>query len=472
MPKSEVPKSRAPQAAAALRDRARAAVSLRRARGGDSGPEEEEERRAPRRPRRLAGVYRYLAIVGPGLIVANAGNDAGGVFTYTNTGSKYGLGLLWTFIPILIALIVTQEMVARIGTVTGKGLMDLIRERFGVRWTLFVSVVVLVANGGTVLAEFIGVAGAMGLLGVRKEVAVPVAALLITVVVLRANRKLVERIFLALGLAFVSYIITAITVHPDWGAVARALAPTLDHPAVNPGQTPYTTDVITLIGTTITPYMQLFLQSSIVDKGTSEKELRFARADVITGSVFAQMVAGFIVITTATTLFAHGCVQGTCFPGNDLGSTSDAALALQPLAGEHAKQLFAVGLLGASLLAAAVLPLSTAFVICEAFGAERSVQRRFREAPLFFTLFLGIVVVGAGVVLLIGEGSLTKVAIATQTLDGILLPILLVFILILANDRRLLGRHGNRLFNNVIAGALTLVLTGLTGYLVLTPFLP
>ena len=461
MPKSPAPR----RAAVALRERARAAVTSRR-------PGGEDERRAPRPPRRLAGVYRYLAIVGPGLIVANAGNDAGGIFTYTNTGSKYGVGLLWTFIPVLVALIVTQEMVARLGTVTGKGLMDLIREHFGVRWTLFVSAVVLVANGGTVLAEFIGVAGAMGLLGVRKEVAVPLAALLITLVVLRANRKLVERVFLVLGLAFVSYIITAITVHPDWGAVARALIPHLDHQDVNPAQTPYTTDVITLIGTTITPYMQLFLQSSIVDKGTSEKELRFARADVITGSVFAQMVAGFIVITAATTLFAHGCVGGTCFPGNDLSSTSDAALALQPLAGEHAKQLFAVGLLGASLLAAAVLPLSTAFVICEAFGAERSVQRSFREAPLFFTLFLGIVVIGAGAVLIIAEASLTKVAIATQTLDGILLPVLLIFILVLANNRRLLGRHRNRLLNNVVAGGLTLVLTALTGYLVVSTVLP
>lgn len=421
---------------------------------------------------RFAGLWRYLAVVGPGLIVANAGNDAGGVFTYTQTGSKYGLGLLWTFIPILIALIVTQEMVARLGTVTGKGLMDLIREKFGIRWTLFVSAVVVVANGGTVLAEFIGVAGALGLLGVAKEVAVPVAAFVITFLVLRANRRIVERVFLALGLAFVSYVITALMVHPDWGAVAHAFVPTFDHAPVQPGATPYTTDLITLIGTSITPYMQLFLQSSIVDKGTSERELKYVRADVISGSVFAMAVAAFIVITTSATLFSHGCVGGTCFPGNDLQSTKDAALALQPLAGEHAEQLFAVGLLGASLLAAAVLPLSTAFVVCEAFGAERSVQRRFSEAPLFFTLFLGILVVGAGAVLFIAEGSLTTVALQTQTLDGILLPVLLVCILVLANDRRLLGRHRNKLAHNAVAGLLTVVLTGLTATLVLGQFLP
>ena len=421
---------------------------------------------------RFAGLWRYLAVLGPGLIVANAGNDAGGVFTYTQTGSKYGLGLLWAFIPILIALIVTQEMVARLGTVTGKGLMDLIRERFGVRWTLFVSAVVVVANGGTVLAEFIGVAGALGLLGVRKELAVPAAAFVITFLVLRANRRMVERVFLSLGLAFVSYIITAVMVHPDWGAVAHALVPTFDHARVQSDATPYTTDLITLIGTSITPYMQLFLQSSIVDKGTSERDLRYARADVISGSIFAMAVAAFIVITTSSTLFSHGCVGDSCFPGNDLKSTQDAALALQPLAGEHAKQLFAVGLLGASLLAAAVLPLSTAFVVCEAFGAERSVQRRFSEAPLFFTLFLGILVVGAGAVLFIAEGSLTTVAVQTQTLDGILLPVLLVFILVLANDRRLLGRHRNRLANNVVAGLLTGVLTALTAVLVLGQFVP
>jgi NRAMP (natural resistance-associated macrophage protein)-like metal ion transporter len=457
-----MPKLRAPRAPAALRDRARAAADARVAR--------REERARSARVSRFAGLWRYLAVLGPGLIVANAGNDAGGVFTYTQTGSKYGFGLLWAFIPILVALIVTQEMVARLGTVTGKGLMDLIRERFGVRWTLFVSVVVVIANGGTVLAEFIGVAGALGLLGVSKDIAVPAAAFLITFLVLRANRRLVERVFLALGLAFISYIVTAVTVHPDWTGVAHALIPTFDHSPVQGGSTPYTTDLITLIGTSITPYMQLFLQSSIVDKGTSEKELKYARADVIGGSFFAMAVAAFIVITTATTLFAHGCVNGSCFPGNDLSSTQDAALALQPLAGEHAKQLFAVGLLGASLLAAAVLPLSTAFVICEAFGAERSVQRKYREAPLFFTLFLGIVVIGAGAVLFIAEDSLTKVAVQTQTLDGILLPVLLVFILVLANDRRLLGRHRNRLPNNVIAIALTTVLTVLTAVLVLGQF--
>jgi Mn2+/Fe2+ NRAMP family transporter len=438
-----------PPQTTALRRRAEEAVAARR------------ERRAHHR--RFGGVRRYLAIIGPGLIVANAGNDAGGIFTYSNTGAKYGLHLLWTFIPILIALIVTQEMVARLGCVTGKGLMDLIRERFGVRWTLFASVVVIVANGGTVLAEFAGIGGALGLLGVPLPVAVLGSAAMLAILVLRANRRLVERVFLAMGLTFVSYIVTAFMVHPRWGDVAHALVvPTLSHPPLKPGATSYTTDVITLIGTTITPYMQLFLQSSIVDKGTSEKELNYARADVISGSTFAVMVAMFIVITTAYTLFPHG------FAGQDLSSAADAAQALRPLAGDHATQLFAVGLLGASLLAAAVLPLSTAFVVCEAFGAERSVQSRFGEAPLFFVLFILLLLTGAVTVALLGPGSITAVAIGTQTLDGVLLPVLLVFILILANDRRLLGRYRNGPVNNVIAGALTVVLSALTAYLVVT----
>ncbi len=439
-----------PPQTAALRRKAEEAIAARR------------ERRAAH-PRRFAGARRYLAIIGPGLIVANAGNDAGGVFTYSNTGSKYGLNLLWTFVPILVALIVTQEMVARLGCVTGKGLMDLIRERFGVRWTLFASVVVIVANGGTVLAEFAGIGGALGLLGVPLPVAVLGAAAMLAILVLRANRRLVERVFLAMGLTFVSYIVTAIMVHPRWGDVAHALVvPTLSHPPLRPGATSFTTDVITLIGTTITPYMQLFLQSSIVDKGTSEKELNYARADVISGSTFAVMVAMFIVITTACTLFPHG------FAGQDLSSAADAAQALRPLAGAHATQLFAVGLLGASLLAAAVLPLSTAFVVCEAFGAERSVQSRFGEAPLFFMLFMLLLLTGAVTVALLGPGSIAAVAIGTQTLDGVLLPVLLVFILILANDRRLLGRYRNGPVNNAIAGALTVVLSGLTAYLVLS----
>jgi Mn2+/Fe2+ NRAMP family transporter len=302
-------------------------------------------------------------------------------------------------------------------------------------------------------------------------VAVLGAAALIGIVVMRGNRRIVERIFLALGLTFISYIVTAFTVGPHWGEIARsAVVPDLTHQSSVPSGA-YIVDVIALIGTSITPYMQLFLQSSIVDKGTGEKDLKLVRSDVISGSVFAVIVAMFIVITTSATLFAPSAAYPNGLAGIGVGSAQQAASALAPLAGVHAQQLFAVGLVGASLLAAAVLPLSTAFVICEAFGAERSVQRSFAEAPLFFTLFLGLLVFGAGIMLIPGV-PVAGVAIGTQTLDGILLPIMLVFIIILANDRRLLGRRSNGPVNNVIAVGLATVLTLLTAILVLSTIFP
>ncbi len=403
---------------------------------------------------RQSRLWRYLLILGPGIIVANAGNDAGGIFTYSNIGAKYGFSLLWTLIPTTISLIVVQEMVARLGAVTGKGLMDLIRERFGVRWTMFAVITVLAANGATMLAEFAGVAGGFGLLGVPRWIAIPVSAVVLAVVVLRGTRPIVERIFLALGLAFLSYFATAILVHPDWRVVTASLVDVGSTHAGTSTQT-YIADVIALIGTSITPYMQLYLQSSVVEKGTPLREYAYIRFDVITGSIFAELVAGFIIITAGVTLFANG------FAGKGVASATDAAQALIPLAGSHAGQLFAVGLIGASLLAAAVLPLSTAFVVCEGFGAERSVESRFSDAPLFFGLFLGVLTVTAAI-MMIPNVPIAGVAIGTQTLDGILLPVLLVFILLLANDRRLLGSHRNGPAYNIIAGLTVAVLVGLT----------
>ena len=410
-----------------------------------------------------ARAWRYLLILGPGLIVANAGNDAGGIFTYSNVGAKYGFGLLWIMVPTAISLIVVQEMCARLGAVTGKGLMDLIRENFGVRWTVFVVIVVLVANGGTLLAEFAGVAGGFGLLGVPRWLSIPVSVVVLAVIVLRGNRPLVERVFLAMGLAFLSYVVTAILVHPDWGKVAEAvLSPHAAHPGTSDAV--YVADVIALIGTSITPYMQLYLQSAVVEKGTPLKEYALVRLDVVSSSIFAVLVAAFIVITTAVTLNPHG------FAGRGVASAADAAGALIPLAGAYAGQLFAVGLIGASLLAAAVLPLSTAFVICEGFGAERSVDNRFSEAPLFFGLFLGLLVVTGALMMLPGV-PIAGVAIGTQTLDGILLPFLLVFVVLLANDRRLLGRYHNGRLYNLIAGLVVTVLVALTLLLLATTFL-
>ncbi len=403
---------------------------------------------------RHSRLMRYLMILGPGLIVANAGNDAGGIFTYSNTGAKYGYSLLWTLIPITVALIVVQEMVARLGAVTGKGLMDLIRERFGVRWTMFAVLTVLAANGATMLAEFAGVAGGFGLLGVPRWAAIPASAVVLAIVVLRGTRPVVERVFLALGLAFLSYIVAAILVHPDWRAVSFSLVTVGSaHPGTSTQA--YFADVIALIGTSITPYMQLYLQSAVVEKGTPLREYGYVRFDVISGSIFAVLVAGFIIVTAGVTLFPNG------FAGKGVASATDAAQALIPLAGTHAGQLFAVGLIGASLLAGAVLPLSTAFVVCEGFGAERSVESRFSDAPLFFSLFLGTLAITAAV-MLFPNVPIAGVAIGTQTLDGILLPVMLVFILILVNDRRLLGKYCNGPIYNVLAGMIVAVLAVLT----------
>lgn len=419
---------------------------------------------SPDRPhrQRLVTLLRFAAILGPGIIVANAGNDAGGIFTYSNIGAKYGYALLWTFLPITVALIVVQEMVGRLGCVTGKGLMDLIRERFGVRWTVLVSLVVLVANGGTLLAEFAGAAGALGLLGVSRPVAIITAALAMTVLILRANRTVIERVFLAMGLAFISYFITAFLVPTDWREVGASFVGfSLAH-----GSVPsfvFTSDIIALIGTTITPYMQLYLQSSIVDKGSHVKDLRFVQTDVISGALFSNVVAIFIVITTAATLFSHGLA------GIGVTSAQSAANALTPLAGVHARDLFAIGLLGASLLAAGVLPISTAFVICEAFGAERSVEKSFKDARLFFTIFIGLIVIAAGI-MLIPSLPIAGVAIGTQTLDGLLLPILLVFVYLLANDQKLLGSHANTFVYKALAGLTVVALVGLDACLLYFSF--
>ena len=448
----------APRQTSPLRRRAAEAVAQRR-----------ERRRA--RPRRLAGLWRYLAVIGPGIIVANAGNDAGGVFTYSNTGAKYGNHLLWAFLPILVALIITQEMVARLGTVTGKGLMDLIRERFGVRWTLFAAVVVLVANGGTTLAEFAGVAGGLGLLGVPLPVAVIGSAALIGIVVMRGNRRIVERIFLALGLTFISYIVTAFTVAPRLGRHRPQRGRPRPQP---PGSVPsgaYLVDVIALIGTSITPYMQLFLQSSIVDKGTGEKDLNLVRATSSAAPSSRWWSPCSSSSPRRRTLFAPSPAYPHGLAGVGVGSAQQAASALAPLAGVHAQQLFAVGLVGASLLAAAVLPLSTAFVICEAFGAERSVQSSFADAPLFFTLFIGLLVFGAGIMLIPGVPDHRR---RHRHPDARRHPA--------PHPARVHHHPGQRpaaardatqrALNNVIAVGLAAVLTLLTAVLVLTTIFP
>ena len=390
-------------------------------------------RRVQRAVARRRGLLAYLAVIGPGVIAANAGNDAGGIATYASAGADYGYNLLWTLIPLVLALGIVQETCARMGAVTGKGLSDLIREQFGVRWTVLVMLALLVANGGVTVSEFAGIAAATELFGVPRYVSVPLAAFAVWWLVVKGSYRRVERVFLLMSLVFLGYIVSAFMARPEWGEVARGLvSPKIDF---NAG---YLFTVVALIGTTISPYMQVFVQSSVVEKGVTEEDYSLTRADVWTGTVFAIAVAFFITVATAATLHASGV---------RIESAEQAAEALKPLAGPYATALFGVGLFGASMLAAAVLPLSTAYSISEALGFEKGVSRSFREAPILLGIFTSLVAVGAIVAMLPGL-PLIDALLNMQVINGLLLPVLLVSILRLVNNRELMGAHTNgRVYN-------------------------
>lgn len=404
-------------------------------------------RRVQRAVSRRRGLVAYLAVIGPGMIAANAGNDAGGIATYASAGADYGYNLLWTLIPLVLALGVVQETCARMGAVTGKGLSDLIRERFGVRWTVLVMLALLVANGGVTVSEFVGIAAATELFGVPRFVSVPLAAFAVWWLVVKGSYRRVERVFLLMSLVFLGYIVSAFLARPEWGEVARGFArPRADFDAG------YLFTVVALIGTTISPYMQVFVQSSVVEKGVTEEDYALTRADVWTGTVFAIAVAFFITVATAATLHRAGV---------HIETAEDAARALRPLAGEYARTLFGVGLFGASMLAAAVLPLSTAYSISEALGFEKGVSRTFREAPIFVGIFTFLIVVG-GVVAIIPGLPLFDVLLVTQVINGLLLPVLLVSILRLASDRELMGAHANGRVYNAASWLTVLVVSALS----------
>ena len=387
-----------------------------------------------------------LGLFGPGLIAAAAGNDAGGIATYTNIGATYGYTLLWSLPLIAISLCIVQEMSARLGAVTGKGLADLIREEFGVRWTAFAMLILLIANGGTTIAEFAGISAALGLFGISKWLAVPAMAVLVWLIVVRFSYKIAEKVFLALSAVFIVYPIAAFLVHPHWSMVAHATVV----PHFQAGGD-FIRDLITLVGTTITPYMQLFLQSAVVDKGVTSEDYGEERMEVIVGSLLSIFVAATIVIVCATTLNARGIQVQTA---------ADAAQALEPIVGPAAGILFGLGLFGASMLAASILPLSTSYAVSEAFGFERGISRSFREAPVFFGLYTGMIILGAGVVLLPVDPI--GVILLSQLIDGILLPIVLIFILLLVNDRSVMGHHVNGRVLNAIAWCTAALLIGLT----------
>jgi Mn2+/Fe2+ NRAMP family transporter len=392
-----------------------------------------------------------LAVIGPGFITANVDNDAGGIFTYSQAGAQFGYTLLWTMIPITIALIVVQEMTARLGAVTGKGLSDLIREEFGFRLTFIVMVTLIITNFGNIVTEFAGIASSLELFGLKKYFVVPLCAFVVWVMVVRGTYSSIEKIFLAASAFYVCYIVAGVLAHPDWKAAAFA---TVTRPeAAGIRNYSYLYMVIGLVGTTIAPWMQFYLQASIVEKGVTTKQYRASRWDVILGCVFTDVVAWFIIVACAATLYANR--------HHDIATAADAAQALRPLAGDYAYLLFAAGLFNASIFAASILPISTAYAVCEGLGFESGLDKKFHEAPVFYWLYTVLIVLGA-LVVLIPRLPLVYVSVLSQVVNGIVLPFVLIFMLLLTNDRELMGEYVNGRGFNLVAWTTVVVVIGMS----------
>lgn len=394
--------------------------------------------------RNQTGIWRWLAILGPGLIATSAGNDAGGIATYTQAGAKFGYDLIWVMVLLTVSFGAIQEMCSRLGAATGRGLLDLIRERFGINWALFAVVIILVANGGVTLSEFVGIGAAMELFGVSKYVSVPLGAVLIWYLVIFGSYANVEKILLLMTLVFFAYPIAAVLAHPDWGEVARgAFMPKIRR------EPEYMFLLVALLGTTITPYIQIFQQSSLVEKGVARRHYGPERIDAYVGAIFSNLMSISMIVATAATLYVVG--------QRDVQTAADAARALEPVVGGAATALFGIGLLGATLLAGAVLPLATAYAVSEVFGLPKGVNLDFRRGKVFFSLFTALIVIGV-ILALIPNVPVMKLLVGVQVLNGILLPIILVFILLLINDKRLTGDLKNNLRNNLLGfGTLILV---------------
>jgi Mn2+/Fe2+ NRAMP family transporter len=396
----------------------------------------------------------FLAVVGPGIITANVDNDAGGILTYSQAGAQYGFLLLWTMIPITLALIVVQEMSARMGAVTGKGLSDLIREEFGLRVTFLMMLGILIINFGNVVTEFIGIATSLELFGLSRYVTVPVCAVIVWLIVVKGQYKSVEKVFLAASFFYVTYIFAGALAHPAWKVATVATFKPPEWAKFR--DQAYLYMVIGVVGTTIAPWMQFYLQSSIVEKGVTRRGLQASRWDVITGCIFTDVVAWFIIVACAATLYVHGF--------RDIKYAADAAQALKPLAGQYAYILFAVGLFNASLFAASILPLSTAYTVCEGLGFESGVDKKFSDAPYFYWLYTLLIAAG-GAVLLIPGLPLVKIAVLSQVVNGVVLPFVLIFMLLLINKKELMGEYVNTHLFNAVAWLTTIVMIALTlGY--------
>lgn len=398
----------------------------------------------------------FLSVMGPGIITANVDNDAGGITTYSLAGSQFGYDLVWLFIPMIIALAIIQEMGVRMGVVSGKGLADLIREKVGLKLTFVMMVALLAANMGNILAEFSGIAVSSGIFGVPKVIALPVAALFVWLLVVKGTYKSVEKVFLLASLVYLSYIVAGYLSQPNWALAAHNVV--VPQISLN---TAYITMVIGLVGTTIAPWMMFYIQSSVVEKGITLKNLKYSKIDAILGAIVVNVVAFFIVIACAATINAHGI---------QVNNVADVSTALTPLAGQYASLLFAFGFLNASLFAASILPLSTAYYVCESLGFEAGVSKSFREAPIFHGLYLGLIIL-AVIVIMLPNVPLLSILYLSQVANGILLPFLLILMLLIINDKSIMGEHVNSRLFNYIAWATVVIVMGLSISLVVTSFL-
>lgn len=410
-----------------------------------------------RRPGFFRNLMIFLSIMGPGIITANVDNDAGGITTYSVAGAHFGYSLLWLFIPMTLALVVIQEMCSRMGVVTGKGLADLIREKFGAKVTFYAMLVFLFSNLTNTISEFSGIAASCEIFGISRYISLPIAAILVWWIVVKGTYKSVEKVFLGACLFYIAYIMTGFMVHPQWGGVIKdTISPTFQF------NKPFILMVMGVVGTTIAPWMQFYQQSSVVEKGINVKDYKYARLDCIVGGIIVSIIAMFIVISCAATLFKSGI---------RIESAKDAALALEPLAGKHCSALFAFGLLNASLFSAMILPLATAYSVCEGLGWETGVDKRLKDAPQFYFLFTALIVIGAGVIMF-PQINLIMVMLLSQAANAVFLPFVLVFMLMLINDKHLMGEFRNSRFFNIVSWTTVVIMVALTIGLAVTMFFP
>ncbi|MGE5408462.1 MAG: Nramp family divalent metal transporter [Syntrophothermus sp.] len=402
--------------------------------------------------RRRSRLLVLLALLGPGLIAANAGNDAGGIATYSEVGARYGYTLLWAMVLITVSLALVQRSAARMGTVTGKGLAELIRERYGIRWSAFATLAVLIANFGICISDFVGIGAALGLAGIPAQVSVPIAAVAIWLIIVRGSYRSAERVFIWLTIPFLAYPVAAILAHPDWAEVAHSLV--VPQVQASPA---FLLLFVAMAGTTITPYMQLYLQSAVVESGATVEDLPAETREAVGGALFADAVAAFIIIATGATLYVNGI--------HSIGSAADAAKALGPLAGPYAELLFGIGLLGASLLAAAILPIATSYVVAESLGFEKGIGRRSDEAPVFMGLITAMIAISTIVAMVPGV-PVIALLVGVQVVNGVLLPINLFFVWRLARSRELMGAHRNRGAVDLVTAATVAVTSTLSLVLV------